>query len=153
MNRKMYCFHDIYMPLLPCYFFNRFKIDPDVMKSYPKLLLEVIKETGDGHCILHAVREEMRHRNVKAIPSNSELLTMIKYEVLNNLDYYGKFINSADVDFVHELERYADQKSYGSDTNNLVLSAISNLLKCNIMLLREGPKELFLECGNNHITP
>ena len=141
------------MPLLPCYFFNRFKIDPDVTKSYPKSLLEVIKVTGDGHCILHAVREARRHENVKAIPSNSELLTMIKFEVFNNLDYYAKFINSADVDSVHELERYADQKSYGSDINDLVLSAISNLLKCNIMLLREGPEEFFLECDENHITP
>ena len=94
----------------------------------------------NGHCILHAVREAMRHENVKAIPSNSELLTMIKSEVLNNLDYYGKFINGADVDFVHELERYADQKSYGSDTNDLVLSVISSLLRCNIMLLRECPE-------------
>ena len=89
---------------------------------------------------------------VKAIPSNSQLLTMIKFEVLNNLDYRDKFISSADVDFVHELERYADQKSYGSDTNDLVLSAISNLLKCNIMLLREDLKEFFLEFGDNHLT-
>ena len=95
----------------------------------------------------------MRHENVKAIPSNSELLTMIKFEVLNNLDYYDKFINSADVDFAHELERYADQKSYESDTNDLALSAISNILKCNIMLLREGLEEFFLECGDNYITP
>lgn len=51
------------------------------------------------HCILNAVPEAMTHENVKAIPSNSELLTMIKFEVLNNLDYYGKFINSVDVDF------------------------------------------------------
>ena len=78
-------------------FFNKFKIDSDATKSYPKSLLEVIKVTDDGHCILHAMREAMRHENVKAIPSNSELLIMIKFEVLNNLDYYSKFINSADV--------------------------------------------------------
>ena len=90
---------------------------------------------------------------VKAIPSNSQLLTMIKFEVLSNLDYRGKFISSADVDFVHDIERYADQKSYGSDTNDLVLSAISNLLNCNIMLLREDLKDFFLEFGDNHITP
>ena len=92
--------------------------------------------------MLHAVREVRRYENVKAIPSYSELL-----------NYYDKFINSADVDFVHELERYADQKSYGSDANDLVLSAISNLLKCSIMLLKEGPEEFFLEYGDNHITP
>ena len=141
------------MPLLPCCFFNRFEIDPDVTKSYPKSLLKVIKVTGDGHCILHVVREAMRQENVKAIPSNSELLAMIKFEVLNNLDYYEKFINSVDVNFVHELERYADQKSYGSDTNDLVLSVIFSLLKCNIMLLREGPGEFLLEGGDKHITP
>ena len=131
------------MPLLPCYFFNRFKIDPDVTKSYPKWLLEVIKVTDDGHCILNAMQEAMRHENVKALPSNSEMLTMIKFEGLNNCGDYGKFINSANVDFVHEVERYADQKSYGSDTKYPVLSAISSLLKYNIMLLREGPEKFF----------
>ena len=50
------------MPLLSCFFFNRFKIDPDVTKSYPKSLLEIIKVTSDGYCILHDVREAMRHR-------------------------------------------------------------------------------------------
>ena len=39
------------MPLLPCYFFNRFKINPDMKESYQKSLLEVFKVTGDGHCI------------------------------------------------------------------------------------------------------
>ena len=96
--------------------------------------------------------EKLRYENMKAIPPNSELLTMIKYEVLTNLDYYGKFINSAEVGFIHELEHYGDQKSYGSDTNELVLGAISNLSKCNVMLLRESPKELFLECSDNHTT-
>ena len=66
------------MPLLPCYFFNRFKIDPDLTKSCPKSILEIIKVTGDGHCILHVMREAMGHENIKAIPSNSERLTMIK---------------------------------------------------------------------------
>ena len=99
------------------------------------------------------MREATRQENVKAIPSNSELLDMIKFEVLNNLDYYGKFINSVDVNFVHELECYADQKNYGSDTNDLVLSAIFSLLKCNIMLLREGHGEFLLEGGDKHITP
>ena len=56
------------MPLLPCYFFNRFKIDPDLKKSCPKSILEIIKVTGDGHCILHVMREAMGHENVKAIP-------------------------------------------------------------------------------------
>ena len=154
-------------------------------KSYPKPLLEVIIVTGDGHCILHAVREAMRHENVKAIPSNSELLTMIKFEVLNNLDYHGKFISSAYCVksfqirsffwsvFSHIRTKYGETRSIStysvrmrentdqkklriwsneSDTNDLVLRAISNLLKCNIMLLREDPEEFFLECGDNHIT-
>ena len=69
------------MPLLPFYFFNKFKIDPDVTKSYPKLLLEAIKVTGHGHCLLHTMREAMRHQIIKVIPSNLELLTTIKFEV------------------------------------------------------------------------
>ena len=52
-----------------------------------------------------------------------------------------------------ESYRYSVQKSYGSDTNDLVLSAISNLLRYNIMLLKEGPEEFFLECGDNSIAP
>ena len=41
------------------------------------------------------------------------------------------------------------------DNNSVIkgLSGIFSLLKCNIMLLREDPKEFFLECGDNHMAP
>ena len=45
------------------------------------------------------------------------------------------------------------KNSHNIMTMVVVLSAISSLLKCNIMLLTEGPEEFFLECGDNHITP
>ena len=73
------------------------------------------------------------------------------------LFFFDKFKIDPDVTTISKIiiesYRYSVQKSYGSDTNDLVLNAISNLLRYNIMLLKEGPEEFFLECGGNSIAP
>ena len=59
------------------------------------------------------------------------------------LFFFDKFKIDPDVTTISKIiiesYRYSVQKSYGSDKNDLVLSAISNLLRYNIMLLKEGP--------------
>ena len=73
------------------------------------------------------------------------------------LFFFDKFKIDPDVTTISKIiiesYRYSVQKSYGSDTNDLVLSAISNLSRYNIMLLKEGPEEFFLECGGNSVAP
>ena len=73
------------------------------------------------------------------------------------LFFFDKFKIDPDVTTISKIiiesYRYSVQKSYGSDTNDLVLNVISNLLRYNIMLLKEGPEEFFLECGDNSIAP
>ena len=128
-------------------------MDPDLILEYPSSALKVIRSKGDGHCIIYSVLCCMRYLNIQAIPSKEELLNLLKFEVLNHLDYYGKFVNSLQVDCVQELDRYASRKTYSTDTNDLVISALSNLLKCRILLLTEGSKTYYLENSHSCITP
>ena len=58
----------------------------------------------------------MQYGGVKATPSKMELMSMLKFEVLNNIDYYGAFVNYKDTDFVEDLESYIKIKRYSSGT-------------------------------------
>ena len=48
----------------------------------------------------------MRDQGLKAIPTTDNLIDMVIFEILNNLNFYGAFINAKEVDFIEELERY-----------------------------------------------
>ena len=48
----------------------------------------------------------MRDQGSKAIPTTDNLTKMVIFEILNNLNFYGAFINAEEVDFIEELERY-----------------------------------------------
>ena len=60
---------------------------------------------GDGHCVVHSVGS-MRDQGLKATPTTDNLIDMVIFEILNNLNFYGAFINAEEVDFIEELERY-----------------------------------------------
>ena len=48
----------------------------------------------------------MRDQGLKATPTTDNLIDMVIFEILNNLNFYGAFINAEEVDFIEELERY-----------------------------------------------
>ena len=47
----------------------------------------------------------MRDQGLKAITTAVNLIDMVIFEILNNLNFYGAFINAEEVDFIEELER------------------------------------------------
>ena len=95
----------------------------------------------------------MQYENVKAITSKDKLLDSVRLEILNHLDFYCNFINS--LDCVDELESYISNSSqrYDSDTNDLIIAALSNLLKCRILLLQEKSDVYALEHPHHCINP
>ena len=56
--------------------------------------------------MVHSVLRNMRDQGSKAIPTTDNLTNMVIFEILNNLNFYGAFINAEEVDFIEELERY-----------------------------------------------
>ena len=48
----------------------------------------------------------MRNQGLKAITTTGNLIDMVIFEILSNLNFYGAFINAEEVDFIEELERY-----------------------------------------------
>ena len=97
----------------------------------------------------------MQYENVKAISSKDKLLDSVRFEILNHLDFYCNFINSLDRDCVDELKSYISNSSkrYDSDTKDLIIAALSNLLKCRLLLLQEKSDVYALEHPHHCINP
>lgn len=89
---------------------------------------KVVKhQAGDGHCLIYSVQESLRHSTVTAVPGIAGLLEMMKFEILNNKDYYGEFCLDAAVNH-DDIERYVNEKVYNRDTLDLAINALANCL-------------------------
>ena len=127
-------------------------------RSYHESSLTKVPSRPDGHCILHSIITSLKYANkpsdqVEETPKISDLLSHLESEVLNNLDHYGSFINSEDVDCIQELENYKQLKSYNNDTNDLVLAAMSNYLNRKIIILKKSGSSYKLEHSESCIIP
>ena len=72
---------------------------------YQKDEVATYQSPGDGHWVVHSVIRSMRDQGLKAITTAVNLIDMVIFEILNNLNFYGAFINAEEVDFIEELER------------------------------------------------
>ena len=126
------------------------KIDPEIKSTYNFSDLRIIPSKGNGHCILSC----MKHKNVHKVPSKNDLLNAIQFEILNNLDYHGRFLE-AEKDCVKELDDYRSMRKYSSATNDLVLIALTNYLQCCILLLKTNQvrRLYYLQCSDHSINP
>lgn len=106
----------------------------------------ILRQPGDGHCVVHSVRASLAHSKVLACPSVPGLLEMVKFEILSNLRYYHNHVNYEDVDVVRDLERYVNERVYSRDTHDLIVYALANCLGVEIRIfeLSENGKQYIL---------
>lgn len=85
----------------------------------------------------------MESNNHPVVPTSTDLLDMIYFEILNNIDFYRHSL-IADDDFIEQLEDYIISKKYTSDIVDLIVVAACNVLniKINIYILRNNHYEL-----------
>ena len=86
---------------------------------------------GDEHCVINAILESMRAINHPATPSTNDLLEMVRFEILSNIEFYRSNLVASD-DFVKQLEDYISNGNYTSDAVDLVILAASNALNLAI---------------------
>ena len=79
----------------------------------------------------------MRCIAVKTMPSKIKLGNLVKFELLNNIEYYDGFLNFSETDFVEELDSYITMNQYSSETIAVVLSALAIALRCRMILLKK----------------
>ena len=95
---------------------------------------------GDGHCIVNSVLACMKIAQQEfPVPEKDVLLSEIRKSVLLNLDYYGQFFNSEEIDPIHVIDAYINMGKYNTPTNDLMPNIISNLLECEIIILQHNP--------------
>ena len=93
---------------MSCYFvfFRQEKFDSSIIRVYQKDEVAIYQSPDDGRCVVHSVIRSMRDQGLKATPTTDNIIDMVIFEILNNLNFYGAFINAEEVDFIEELERY-----------------------------------------------
>ena len=119
------------------YLFSEPQSDEDKEVRIPVGERTLLKQPGDGHCLIHSVREGLRHSKVNAVPSADGLLQMVTNEVLNNLSFYSNWTNEGS-DIREELKRYVEDRAYGTDSSDIVVNALANSLCVTIRILELG---------------
>ena len=114
---------------------------------------QVLRVQGDGHCLLHAVKESLHAENIATV-SVQTLCDKLMEEVCVHLSYYEKF-SSEGSNVSEELQRYIADKDYNSDTIDLVLAALCNALEVDAVIYqtRHGSlQEIHMRPGRPAVT-
>lgn len=97
---------------------------------------EIFPVQGDGFCILHAVAKGLFHlRGFELeIP---DMIELIKTEFSTNSDYYSQFSEN---DIMKEFEAFTERplSNYDSDTIDLLLSALGEVLEVNMVVYQSN---------------
>ena len=72
------------------------------------------------------------------MPSHQDILEMLRQEIIENLDFYSDCLALGENDFISELDRFIEEKSYGNPTADIVLLALANAFKTTISILEEN---------------
>ena len=127
-------------------------MEKDDKRSKYDITEKVVKrQPGDGHCVIYSVQESLLHSAVTAVPSTAGLLEMMKFEILNNKDYYEEFCMNADVS--RDLERYVREKVYNKDTLDLAVNALANCLGVELRIYELSEDEQHYQLYTVPIPP
>ena len=102
---------------------------------YEKSDMVLIPTLSDGHCIQYSMQNCLQYLENKVVPTIQEMFSLLKYEILQHVDFYSGFLNNVDTDFLDDLEQYEKEKRFSNNTNDIVISALSNIFECTIVLL------------------
>ena len=115
-------------------------MDTSFKREYSPEEVRVIASPKDGHCMITSFRNSLQHckcRDFK-IPSHQDILVMLRQEIIENLDFYSDSLALGENDFISELDRFIEEKSYGNPTADIVLPALANAFKTTISILEEN---------------
>ena len=104
---------------------------------------EVIKQPGDGHCIIHSMRASLSMSPIAAIC----FIQMLRFKIMNDLGYHKEFVNKVDqenADIEADVNRCIHEKAYGNDTMDLIIYALANCLCVALQIF---------ERSGQHYTP
>ena len=116
--------------------------------------VRVIESPKDGHCMITSFRNSLQHSKCPDTPSHQDVLVKLRQEIMNHLDFYSDFLALEENDFMSELERFIEERSYGSPTADIVLVALANAFEATISILEETESGYALKTPTkNHIYP
>ena len=129
-------------------------MDTPFNREYSNEDVRVIESPKDGHCMITSFRNSLKHSKCREIPSHQNILVKLRQEIVNNLDFYSDFLAPGEIDFISELDRFIEERSYGNPTADIVLVALANAFKTTISILEKTKSGYALKTPTkNHIYP
>ena len=92
-----------------------------------------LRVPGDGHCILYAVSLSLRSCGICLDDENAVASRMVA-EINDNLAFYGQFTDS----LIPDVLKYINEKSYTSETADLIINILSNAYGVGTTVIRMG---------------
>ena len=94
---------------------------------------ELIRSSPDGHCLIYAILNGLKHIHDINIPY-TELLDKIRSESLSKVMSYS--VGHSDVEnYISEMNKYLEHKSYNSGYGDIVPIIIANSLPANLYVV------------------
>ena len=125
--------------------------DSDIGSYLAARNLYEVQVPGDGHCIAHAVSQALSASvTCKAPVCSKDIVNMVLAEASENIDFYKQW-SDEEVSIQEELEKWAEEKSYGTDTTDLILHMIANAAQVQIVKVErdsQGVQETVIKPGN-----
>ena len=104
--------------------------------------------------MITSFRNSLKHSKCRDLkmPSHQDILVMLRQEIMGNLNFYSDFSALEEDDFISELDRFIEEKSYESPTADIVLLALANAFETTISVLEEAESGFTLKTTvKNHI--
>ena len=102
---------------------------------------------SDGHCILHAVSGALKSR------SEDAMLHSLWKHIHINKEYYQAF-SEKDTDLMREVRSWIENKDFGSDSVDLMVSALCNSENVTIQIYEESTNNgVVLNCNTPTLAP
>lgn len=115
-------------------------IQNNIDKILKELKLQIIKTSGDGHCLLYSVADSLKEQS----GPNEHSLESIKLKALNethnNMNRYQSFTRycPGSDELLIDVEKYFHNKVYNTNFGDIVPNILSNALKTHITILNES---------------
>ena len=98
-------------------------MDPSVEHTFAADKFTIVECSKDGYCTVSSIVTCLKNTDRHFVHSKTLLLEMIKGEIMNNLPYYGEFLELDEYSVRIQLDQYI-RGDYGTSVGDVVIIAL-----------------------------
>ena len=151
-------YEDVFTTILTCFFPNKLQVQKDLKVTYflfsnfnLPAQHSIIEVPGDGHCLFYTWEIAMAaSETTKFYPAYASLLDIVRMEFVKNQEQYRPFFYGEPADYVIEIEKTLNDKSYANPLSEMMVNALANTTRTTAVIWEKDGCEMV---QRNIITP